>query len=138
MQSRKSKQRELVLKVLTGTKSHPDAEWIYEQARREMPGISLGTVYRNLRLLKERGEVQEILSGTSGSRYDATVDNHYHLRCLSCGSVIDIDVPVRQDINFEVERATGFSISHHHLEFHGFCPSCRPGAPLGQSLTLQQ
>lgn len=125
-QSRKSKQRELVLKVLNATRSHPDAEWIYEQARKEMPSISLGTVYRNLRLLKERGEVLEIPSGTSGSRFDATVENHYHLRCLSCGVVVDVDIPVRDDIDHDVERITGLPVSHHRLEFMGLCPGCRP------------
>jgi Fur family ferric uptake transcriptional regulator/Fur family peroxide stress response transcriptional regulator len=127
MSNRKSKQRELILKVLSETKSHPTADWVYEQARKEMSSISLGTVYRNLRLLKDQNEIQEIQSGTSGSRFDATVENHYHFRCQSCGGVFDIDMPVRKEIEDEVARQTGLTIFHHHLELYGLCFTCQSG-----------
>lgn len=127
MPHRKSKQRELVLRVLNGTKTHPSADWIYEQARKEMPGISLGTVYRNLRLIKEQGDLLELQSSSNGSRFDATVVNHYHLRCLSCGNIFDLDMPVRTDIDAEAARMTSFAIDYHRLEFHGCCPSCQDG-----------
>ena len=54
---RRSKQRESIVRVLRGTRSHPTADWVYEQVRKEIPNISLGTVYRNLKMMKERGEI---------------------------------------------------------------------------------
>ena len=59
----------LILKILRDTKSHPTADWIYNEVRKEIPDISLGTVYRNLRLLKEM-EIQELQWGSTYSRFD--------------------------------------------------------------------
>ena len=67
---RKTKQRELILKTLRSTDTHPTADWIYEQVKKEMPNISLGTVYRNLGILKESGEILELNYGSKYSRYD--------------------------------------------------------------------
>ena len=122
---RKTKQREAILSVLRGTTSHPTAAWIYEQVRKEIPNISLGTVYRNLRLLREAGEIIEIdLSGTL-SRFDGNQDNHYHFRCERCGRLFDVDEPVNIEIDERVARKTGFKISYHRLEFRGLCQECQ-------------
>jgi len=122
---RKTKQREAILSVLRSTTSHPTAAWIYEQVRKEIPDISLGTVYRNLRLLREAGEIMEIdLSGTF-SRFDGNQDNHYHLRCERCGRLFDVDEPVNTEIDERVARKTGFQISYHRLEFRGLCQECQ-------------
>jgi len=124
---RKTKQREAILSVLRGTTSHPTAAWIYEQVRKEIPNISLGTVYRNLRLLREAGEIIEIdLSGTL-SRFDGNQDNHYHFRCERCGRLFDVDEPVNIEIDERVARKTGFKISYHRLEFRGLCQECQKG-----------
>ena len=123
--SRKSKQKESILRVLKGTNSHPTAEWIYEQVRGEIPNISLGTVYRNLRLLKKEGEISELdLAGTL-SRYDGKTENHYHFRCERCGQVLDIDEPVRKELDKRVAEKMGFMVFCHRLEFRGLCKDCQ-------------
>lgn len=94
-----------------------------------MHHISLGTVYRNLKVLAERGEIQELCYGNGSSRFDAITGNHYHMRCQSCGGVFDIDTPPRWDIDRDMERQTGFAISYHRLEFLGLCPSCQKARP---------
>jgi Fur family peroxide stress response transcriptional regulator len=124
---RKTKQREAILKVLTGTTSHPTADWIYNEVRREIPNISLGTVYRNLKLLRECGEILEIDLGSTFSRFDGNPANHYHFRCEKCRRVFDIDEPVDEKINERIARKTGFKISHHWLEFRGLCKGCQKG-----------
>ena len=124
---RKTKQKEAVLRILRGTTSHPAADWIYNEVRKEIPNISLGTVYRNLRLLCQEGEILQLgLCGTSG-RFDGRVDNHYHFRCENCGRVFDVDEPVDKEINKRVARTTGFKISCHRLEFRGVCRECQEG-----------
>lgn len=126
---RKSKQKDSILRVVKATNSHPTAEWIYEQVKKEIPNISLGTVYRNLKLMKQRGELSEQgLSGTL-SRFDGNVQNHYHFRCEQCGRLFDVDEPVDKAIDKRVAQKTGFVVSHHCLEFRGLCNDCQPSSP---------
>ena len=75
--SRTTKQKEAILRVLGGTNTHPTAEWIYEEVKKEIPNISLGTVYRNLRLLGESGEILQLDLCGSLSRFDCRTANHY-------------------------------------------------------------
>ena len=121
---RKSKQRDAILKVLMSTTSHPTAEWLYEEVRKEIPNISLGTVYRNLRLMKEQGEILELEQTGTYRRFDGNSANHYHFRCDQCGKVYDIDEPVFVGIDERVEKKTGFRVSHHRLEFRGLFRDC--------------
>ena len=122
---RNTRQREVILRILRGTRSHPTADWIYEEARKEMPHISKGTVYRNLQVLQENGQVLELnLDGTL-SRYEAKQENHYHFRCERCGRVIDIDEPIDRKLDRKIARKTGLKISCHRLEFHGLCHDCQ-------------
>ncbi len=122
---RKTKQKEVILKVLKGSHSHPTAEGIYEQVKQEIPNISLGTVYRNLRLLKQGGDIVELdLVGTL-SRFDGDTQPHYHFRCEECGRIFDVDEPVDRAMDDKVARKTGFKVTHHRLEFRGLCQHCQ-------------
>lgn len=136
---RKSKQREAILRVLKGTTCHPTADWIYEQVRREIPNISLGTVYRNLRLLKQGGEILELeLAGTL-SRFDANTQNHSHFRCEQCGRIFDVGEPVDKMLDDRAAQKTGFKVSNHLLEFRGLCKDCqRLNSPRGNKVELDR
>ena len=123
--ARKSKQKEAILRVLKGTTSHPSADWVYEQVRREIPNISLGTVYRNLKLLKQEGEILELDLASTLSRFDGNSQDHYHFRCEKCGRVFDVDELVDKEIDDRVAQKTGFKVSHHRLEFRGLCKDCQ-------------
>jgi len=128
MHARITKQRETIIKILRSTTCHPTVDWIYDEVRKEIPDISLGTVYRNLKLLRESREILEIdLSGTF-SRFDGNSDNHYHFRCDKCGCVFDVDEPVNKELDERVARKTGFDISRHRLEFRGLCQECQKAA----------
>ena len=122
---RKSKQREAILRVLKGTSSHVTADWVYEQVRKEILNISLGTVYRNLKLLKQKGKVLELDLANHQSRFEANARNHYHFRCEQCGRIFDVDEPVDEEINERVARKTDFKVSYHRLEFRGLCKDCQ-------------
>ena len=122
---RKTKQKEAILGVLRGTDSHPTADWVYNEVRKQIPNISLGTVYRNLRLLCQSGEVSELDLCGSLSRFDARQDAHYHFRCEECGRVFDIDEPVNREIDGRVARKTEFEVIYHKLEFRGLCRECQ-------------
>jgi len=122
---RKSKQKEAILRVLRGTSSHPTADWIYNEVRKEIPNISLGTVYRNLRLLCQGGEILQLDLCGSLSRFDCRTDNHYHFRCEGCGRVFDVDEAVDDNLNERVAGRTGLQVLCHRLEFRGLCQECQ-------------
>ena len=122
---RKTKQKEAILEVLRGTTSHPTADWVYSEVRKEIPNISLGTVYRNLRLLCQSGEIAELALCGNLSRFDARLDDHYHFRCEKCGRVFDVDELLTEDINDRVARKTGFVVEYHKIEFRGICRECQ-------------
>jgi len=124
---RMTRQKRVILEVLKDTTSHPTADWVYEKVRRKIPNISLGTVYRNLNILKNQGEILELSYGKGFSRYDGTPDNHYHFTCESCGKVYDVDCPVAHNLDEEVEAGMGFKVAHHRLEFYGVCKDCSSG-----------
>lgn len=122
---RKTRQRQVILDVLKTTSSHPSADWIYEEVRKTIPKISLGTVYRNLKLLKEKGEILRLQYGYSRSRFDGTSENHYHFTCRKCDRVYDMKEPLKRDIERDMAEKLGFVITHHSMEFYGICKECQ-------------
>jgi len=123
---RMTKQRKTIMKILKNTNSHPTADTIYEEVKKEIPKISLGTVYRNLNLLEELNEIMVINYTNAQSHYDGVTKNHYHFRCNNCGRVFDLDLDVLdEDVDKYVEKNTDFQIDEHRLEFYGLCPDCQ-------------
>lgn len=121
---RHSKQRETILGILRSTDCHPTADWVYEQARKVIPNISLGTVYRNLNLLAEQNQALRIEQGHV-SRYDGRTENHYHLVCTECGKVCDVHMPIDETLNRKVASNTGFEVVSHRAMFFGICSECQ-------------
>jgi len=120
-----TRQRQAVKDAVHRLGCHPSADAVYEEVRRNMPGISLGTVYRNLRLLSEAGEISAMEGAGSATRYDACIDEHYHFRCDRCGKVIDVRVPVDPALDQQVRQLTGLHVRCHVLEFRGLCATCQ-------------
>ena len=120
-----SRQRELILETLRQCDTHPTAEQLYEQVKKDMPSISLGTVYRNLNLLVDLGTIRKVESVGSGSiRYDGRNDEHCHLMCSSCGKIMDIDLDYFTVIDSKLESDTGFTVSEHSIILKGTCKEC--------------
>ena len=120
-------QRRLILEAVRGTEAHPAAEWVYRKVRRRLPRISLGTVYRNLKLLVEQGLIQELGSGGFG-RYDGNLARHHHFTCQVCGRISDLVEPVDRSLDRRVTSRTGLEIWHHRVEFYGRCAACQAKA----------
>ena len=87
-----SRQREEIVQFLRTRKDHPTAEVVYENVRMVYPKISLGTVYRNLTLLSETGEILRLRLGDGVDHFDADTSEHYHVICSGCGSVVDLNM----------------------------------------------
>ena len=94
---RHSKQRDVIMQFLSTRKDHRAADVVYMNVRKEFPNISLGTVYRNLTLLAELGEIQRLRLGDGMDHFYADTSPHYHFVCSECGSVIDLEM---QSIEF--------------------------------------
>lgn len=123
-----SKQRDRIQAFLMTRYDHPTAETVYLNMRKEMPNISLATVYRNLSLLVDLGEIQRITTGNGPDRFDGNAKPHNHFTCRGCGRVLDLSM---EDINFVDELAgKNFQgrIDGHSILFYGLCPDCAQSA----------
>ncbi len=122
-QTRMTKQRMVILEELRRVHSHPTADEIYGMVRQRLPRISLGTVYRNLDLLAESGDILKLESAGSQKRFDGNITLHQHVRCTQCGRVGDVMEPVRVP-DITGARAPGFIILSGRVEFEGVCEVC--------------
>jgi len=118
-------QRQIILEELSKVKTHPTASELYDMVRKRLPRIGLGTVYRNLELMAESGMILKIEVGGTQKRFDATTDEHYHIRCSACGKVDDIDVPVIKELVAQAANTSPYLILGHHVEFTGICSACQ-------------
>lgn len=119
-----SKQRETILNNLINRKDHPTADMVFESVRKEIPNISLGTVYRNLSLLSESGQILRIQTGIGPDRFDGFTKPHSHFICKSCGKVFDMDyVPNQSTITKASELVPGI-IEEADFQFFGICNDC--------------
>ena len=119
-----SRQRESIKKFLMTRTDHPTAEMIYENLRKEYPKISLGTVYRNLSLLSDIGEIQTISTGVGPDRFDGNAKPHYHFICKNCGQVMDLKMQGLEHINLLAQHEFPGIIEGHSVFFDGRCEAC--------------
>jgi len=125
MPLRQSRQRDVVLAAVRSTMDHPTADWVFKEARRRLPRISLGTVYRNLKQLVGAGLIREIHSGGQQARFDGNTGRHYHIRCVGCGRVNDLPMSIDLRLEQEAGRAMNYRILGHEVEVHGLCALCQ-------------
>ena len=122
---RMTRQRRVILEELKGLSTHPTARAIHDRVRRRVPGISLGTVYRNLEILSGRGTIRTLELACPPRRYDSDTEDHYHLCCIRCGRVDDAPISPISDLEEALGEASGYALVGHHVEFKGICPECR-------------
>jgi Fur family transcriptional regulator, peroxide stress response regulator len=116
---RRSRQRDVILRIVRETDSHPTAEWVYERARRKIPNLSLGTVYRNLNLLVEENAIQRVVIGDGLVRYDRRLGDHAHFICTETGEVMDLEAPAMNELVELFQRQTGHLVTSCRILFYG-------------------
>ena len=119
-----SRQREAIKEYLSRTEEHPTADTIYMDIREIYPNISLGTVYRNLNLLVEKGEIIRINGLDESDRYDGHTHNHYHFLCKECKRVLDIEMDAIDQINDIANKNFPGKVEGHVTYFFGICDDC--------------
>jgi len=122
---RNTKQRQVVLEAVRDCDWHPTVAEIYETVRRRLPRISLGTVYRNLETLVEMGAVRKLDGGSAGARFDGITDRHYHIRCITCGRLDNIEGLPEVPVPRETLARGGWRVTEQHFELLGECGPCR-------------
>lgn len=120
-----SRQRESIKNFLMTRKDHPTADVVYTNVRKEYPNISLGTVYRNLSLLAEIGEIMKIPTGDGPDHFDGNPLPHYHFICKKCSSVIDLEMESIDEINEKASANFNGIVEGHMAYFYGTCESCK-------------
>ena len=129
MNHRNTQQRQVILEELRNLHSHPTAAALYALVRDRLPKISLGTVYRNLEMLHRLGIIEKLEFGGGEARYDGTVENHYHIRCVNCGRIDDVSTPPLDLPGGDGNDLGGYKILGHRFEYLGLCPDCQAGEP---------
>lgn len=116
-------QRLAILKYLEGNTSHPSAEDVYHEVKKQFPMTSFATVYNTLNILKEKGEILELSIDEERKRFDPNPEPHHHLICMRCKSIVDVHKKYALDVAEDDKQ--GFEIVGSHIEFFGLCAKCR-------------
>ena len=120
------RKRNAILTCLRETTTHPSAEWVYAQLKPEIPDLSLGTVYRNLALFKEQGQIISLGTVKGVERFDGDTSPHVHFICNECGCVLDLEgIAVPDELRSAVSHNSGASVTGCSLTFTGVCMNCQ-------------
>lgn len=116
-------QKQLILDITTKLANHPNADEIYSEIVKEYPSISKATVYRNLSVLCDEGNLLRVNVPDGADSFDFNTTPHCHLKCTECNRIFDIDVntPV---IPVGFTTNNGYIINDYSILYYGLCPDC--------------
>lgn len=124
MERRNTIQKELVRQAVFELRRHVTVDEVYEHIKAGHPTIGKGTVYRNLSILAEEGQIRRIEIPNGPDHFDFTLKNHYHVRCVECGSVSDVDMDEITDMFDRIHDTHGMKFLGYDILFKGICKSC--------------
>jgi Fur family peroxide stress response transcriptional regulator len=121
-----SGKRDAILRVIQSTESHPGAQWVYDRLKPAIPGLSLGTVYRNINIFRQEGKVISVGVVEGEERFDGRVEPHPHFVCEQCGTVLDLSGNVQSELYTKLSiEIPGCTIDKRKTVFYGICKTCR-------------
>ena len=129
-ESKLTTRRELILRILLENNGkHLSAEEVYNLVKREAPDVGLATVYRTLELFLEFDLIQTIDFGDGRKRYEFGAEtgknhHHHHLICIKCGSIIEVNEDLLEELENRVSNKHNFTITDHQLKIFGICNQC--------------
>lgn len=125
---RQTVQKTKIMEYMKNTKSHPTAETVYAEVSKELPMISLSTVYRNLNMMAEEGDILKLDFGNE-AHYDADTSFHHHAYCSNCHNIFDIFEENLSDFFKENIEIPNFFIEQTMIIFYGHCDECKTKNP---------
>ena len=120
-----SRQRDAIRENLRLRRDHPTADMVYADIRKDYPSISLGTVYRNLALLTDLGEVRRLSTDDGADRYDGNLEPHDHFVCRCCREITDMPRVGRTELIGQAQEEFDGTIDDCRIVFYGTCGECR-------------
>ena len=120
-----SKQRELILNEVMNSHLHPTADSIYTNLKKDNPGLSLGTVYRNLTQLTEHGFIGKLSIPNQSDRFDRNIKPHAHLICEKCNNIFDIESNSINKFVNSLSDKENIEISNYDIILKGTCTKCK-------------
>lgn len=121
---RGSRQKQAVLESVSLHADHPTADCILHRVRKHFPGTSLSTVYRNLRILVDEGDLVAVVGPGAEVHYDHKTWNHCHVQCRICGKVCDVNHYPLDFSGIPPSSASGFTVEGISVTFTGMCEEC--------------
>ena len=125
MNKRNTIQRMLVLDAVNQLKCHATADEIYQSIIKNHPSIGRGTVYRNLNYLAENNEIRKLEIPGGAERFDHLCHDHYHVQCVKCGKIFDVEMEYIKDLENKIKDTHGFEFIKHDIIFQAICPDCK-------------
>jgi Fe2+ or Zn2+ uptake regulation protein len=113
---------------------HLTVEEIALSGRRRIGAVSTQAVYDVLRALEEAGLIRRIEPAGSPARFESRVgDNHHHLICRACGTMLDVDCASGHAPCLEPSSPSGYAIDEAEIIYWGLCPACRASGLIAAS-----
>ncbi len=125
MIKRNTIQKDIIYNTVVMLKGHVTADEVYDTIKKQYPNISRGTVYRNLKILSEEAKIRRIEIPNGSDRFDFTTDEHYHIRCIKCDKVMDVDMDSITDLKTLIKNSNGMKVLSYDILFSGICPDCQ-------------
>ena len=122
---RMTPQRMAILHVLRHEGTHLSPAEVYKKALKQMPGLTEPTVYRTLEFLAENGMIRSSHSGSGHLTYEIAGDDHHHMVCRICGSEIEVEHTLLENLYRKLETTSGYRSIDSHVTFFGVCPKCQ-------------
>lgn len=125
MMKRQTPQRKKILSVVRGSDIPLTAEQVYEKSLGDFPKLALTTVYRSLEAFSEDGILSRSMNDDGVAQYRLSEGHRHYLTCIECKKTVPIHGCPFEQLEEQLVRETGFSISEHRMEFFGKCPACQ-------------
>lgn len=120
-----SRQKQLIEQTIKESYVHLTADDVYSILKQDNPNLSLGTVYRNLNKLVEKGIVRRLVLGNGGDRFDGNLEEHHHIVCEKCGAIMDICLKDFPTLDEKIKSETGAIPTSYQLVVRGICKDCQ-------------
>ena len=117
-------QRVVLYRAVLEMRNHPSPEAIYERVRGDIPSISLGTVYKNIRAFMDAGLLREVSPHHGTLRLETNLEEHHHLVCTRCKTIVDLEEADLEPVRLKRQLPRGFRVDRYSVEFRGLCAAC--------------
>lgn len=117
-------QRQVIYEAVMSLEGHPSHEAVFEEVRKRIPSISLGTVYKNIRTFLDSGILRELSVHHGSLRVEANHRPHQHFVCIHCKTILDLPEEEFGPVQLRHKLPRGFQVQKFVVDVVGLCPKC--------------